>query len=360
MRAIISGGGTAGHINPALSIAEEIMKREPQSEILFIGTPLGMENTLVKKAGFPIKHIEIQGIKRSLSPENIKTVFMAFKAFSLSKKIIKEFRPDIVIGTGGYVCGPPLLAASKMNIPTIIHEQNVPPGMVVKMMAPRASVTAISFSETEKMLKNAKRVELTGNPLREGIVKMKKNSTPRPLVMISGGSLGAGKINDALFEILKMGKDLSFDVCASVGERFYPSFMEKIKEQNVKIPENVEVLPYIHNMDVVLSKAAIAVTRGGAITVSELCAAGKPAIIIPSPNVVHDHQTQNAMFMEKNGCGKCLRESELSGERLLLEIESLIADSDTLEKMSQNGKRAATCGAAEKIYCLSRELTQGR
>ncbi len=358
MRVIISGGGTAGHINPAISIADEIMKKEPESEILFIGTPRGMENTLVKKAGYNIKHIEIQGIKRSLSPQNIKTIFMALKAMSVSKKIIKEFKPDIVIGTGGYVCGPPLLAASKMNIPTIIHEQNVPPGMVVRMMAPKASVTAISFSETEGMLKNAKNVVLTGNPLREGILNIEKVNTIKPLVMISGGSLGAGKINDALFEILKIGKSHSFDVCASLGERFYPSFMERTKKEGVKIPEGWEILPYIHNMDKVLSKADIAVTRGGAITVSELCAAGKPGIIIPSPNVVHDHQTKNALFMAKNGAGICLKESELSGVRLLSEIEKLISDRSTLKKMSECGKNIAVLGAAEKIYLLSVELTK--
>ncbi len=357
MRAIISGGGTAGHINPAIAIADEIIKKEPDSEILFVGTPNGMENALVNKAGYKIKHIEIRGIKRSLSFDNVKTVFMAFKAYAASKKIIKEFSPDIVIGTGGYVCGPPLLAASKMGIPTIIHEQNVPPGMVVSMMAPRADAVAIAFSETEKMLKNPKRVVLCGNPLREGIVNLKKIQTERPLVMISGGSLGAGKINDALFEMIESGREIDFDICASVGERFYDSFMAKINEKQINIPENIEILPYIHNMDTVLAKASLAVTRGGAITVSELMAAGKPAIIIPSPNVVHDHQTKNALFMEKSGGGVMMRESNLSGKTLYEKITDLLGDDKRLLKMSQCGRKAAALNAAEEIYLLAREFT---
>lgn len=357
MRVIISGGGTAGHINPAIAIAEEIKKREPQSEILFIGTPGGMENKLVKNAGYPIEHIEIRGLKRSLSPDNLKTVMMAFKAFSESKKIIKNFKPDIVIGTGGYVCGPPLLAASKLNIPTLIHEQNVPPGMVVRMMAPRADITAISFPETKELLKNAKRTELTGNPLREGIVNMKNTETEKPLVMISGGSLGAGKINDTLFEIIERGKKLDFDICASVGERNFEAFMKKAEDNGVEIPGNIEILPYIHNMDEVLSKASVAITRAGAITVSELLAAGKPAIIIPSPNVVHDHQTMNAKFFENCGAGIMIRESELTADVLLLNLGKMISDKELLVKMSECGKKAAMLSAAEEIYSLAKEIT---
>jgi len=243
-----------------------------------------------------------------------------------------------------------------MGIPTIIHEQNVPPGMVVSMMAPKADVVAIAFSETEKMLKNPKRVVLCGNPLREGIVNLKKIQTERPLVMISGGSLGAGKINDALFEMIESGRKIDFDICASVGERFYDSFMAKIKEKQINIPENIEILPYIHNMDTVLAKASLAVTRGGAITVSELMAAGKPAIIIPSPNVVHDHQTKNALFMEKSGGGVMMRESNLSGKTLYEKITDLLGDDKRLLKMSQCGRKAAALNAAEEIYLLAREF----
>ena len=358
MRAIISGGGTAGHINPAIAIAEEIKRREPDSEILFIGTPRGMENKLLKKAGYNIEHIEIRGLKRSLSPDNIKTVMMAFKSFNKSKKIIKKFKPDAVIGTGGYVCGPPLLAAASMKVPTLIHEQNVPPGMVVRMMAPKADITATSFPETEKMLKNAKRICLTGNPLREGIVNMKKTETEKPLVMISGGSLGAEKINNALFEIIESGEVLDFDIMASLGERYYESFVKKAEEKGIKIPDNIQLLPYIHNMDEVLSKASVAITRAGAITVSELCAAGKPAIIIPSPNVVHDHQTHNAKFFADSGCGIMLRESELSGKVLLEKLKMMISDKEALEKMSLCCKKAAVSNAAERIYNLIKEIVQ--
>lgn len=357
MRVLISGGGTAGHINPAISIAKYFMKKDENTQILFVGALCGMEQKLVPREGFEIKYIDVKGLKRSFSIENIKTIYKAIKSVGESKKIIKEFMPDIVIGTGGYVCGPVLLAASKMKIPTIIHEQNVPPGMVVRMLSPRVDVTAISFEETKRFLKRPKKVVLTGNPIRESILSKKAAPDEKPLVMISGGSLGAKKINDALIELLSLPRQDYYNICASVGERYYESFMKELAKRGLAAGEGREILPYIHNMDEVLNRCALAITRAGAITVSELCAIGKPAILIPSPNVVHDHQTINARFMEKMGAAVVITEDNLSGKKLSLEIEALLKNGERLSKMSEAGRKNGITDAAGAIYRIVQELT---
>lgn len=357
MRVLISGGGTAGHINPAIAIAKYFCKKDSNTKILFVGTANGMEQRLVPKEGFDIVNIDVSGIKRSLTPENLKIILKAVKSVGDSKKIISDFKPDIVIGTGGYVCGPVLLAASKMKIPTIIHEQNVPPGMVVNMLTSRVDITAISFTDTKKLLKKPRRVELTGNPIRESILSIGEKHDEKPLVMISGGSLGAKKINDALMELLSLPGQEYYNICASVGERYYEGFVKEMHENGITNSEGKEILPYIHNMDDILSRSSLAVTRAGAITVSELCAIGKPAIVIPSPNVVHDHQTINARFMEKMGAAVVITEDKLSGKKLAEEIFSLLKNKEQLSKMSEAGKKIGITDATAAIYGLAQELT---
>ncbi len=356
MRVLLSGGGTAGHINPAIAIAKHIQKKEKNANILFVGTPFGMENKFVPREGFEIKHVQVSGLKRKLTFENVKIAFRFIKAIQDSKKIIKEFKPDVVIGTGGYVCAPVIFAAHKMGIPSIIHEQNVFPGLVVKMVSDKVDITAISFEETKDYLKKAKRVELTGNPIRENILNKTKKESGEPLVMISGGSLGADSINNAIVELLSMPGQDYYGIVMSTGERNYEKVMAKIKEKGIKLPENKKILPYIYNMDEVLAESDLAITRGGAITVSELCAIGKPSIIIPSPNVVHDHQTYNARFMEKKGAAVMIKEEDLSGEILAQQIKLLLSNKENLEKMSQAGKEIGILTACETIYNFVKEL----
>ncbi|MBQ9598353.1 MAG: undecaprenyldiphospho-muramoylpentapeptide beta-N-acetylglucosaminyltransferase [Clostridia bacterium] len=356
MRVVMSGGGTAGHINPALAIAKYIQKHEKESEILFIGTKAGMEATLIPKAGFEMEYIDIDNLKRRITLENVKTAVKLVKSSRDSVKILKEFKPDVVIGTGGYVCGPVMMAAQKLKIPSIIHEQNVPPGLVVRKIAPSVDITAISFEETRKYLKNAKRVVLTGNPIREGILNISPIHTAKPLVLVSGGSLGAARINDALYELLTMSGQDGYDILASVGKRYYDGFMQKLKDNNIDLPEGKTVMPYIYNMDEALAKAKIAVTRAGAITVSELCAIGKPAIVIPSPNVAHDHQTKNAEFMADKGAAVMIKEENLSGNILADKIKELLASEKKLNEMHRAGLEIGITNASEKIYELCREL----
>lgn len=358
MRVILSGGGTAGHINPAIAIANYIKKCEPDSEILFVGTPGGMECSLVEREGYPMRHIKVTGLKRSLSIDTVKTMWNAVTAYSDAKKIVKEFKPDAVIGTGGYVCAPVMFAAAHYKIPSLIHEQNVIPGLTVKMLANRADVTAISFEETTQYLKKVRRTELVGNPIRSGILSAEKIENDEPVVLVSGGSLGADSINNALIELLALPGQGYYKIVASVGQRNYDKIMQKIEEENITLDENKKVLPYIYNMDEMLAMADVAITRAGAITVSELCAIGKPAIIIPSPNVAHNHQLYNARFMEKRGAAVVILEEELTGKLLADQIKTLLSDKTLLKKMSDAGKGAAITTSCEQIYNIMKELVK--
>lgn len=352
MRVVLSGGGTGGHIYPAIAIANYIKEQNPDAEILFIGNTGGMESKLVPRAGYPIRYIQVQGLRRRISIENLKTAVRLLTSYHAAKKVLREFAPDIVIGTGGYVCLPVVLAATSMKIRSLVHEQNVFPGLTVRMCAGRAD-TAISFPETEQYFKKTpKRLLLTGNPIRPELLRSgeQRKTAGEPLVVISGGSLGAKKINDTLIELLKMGGQDYYGIIASTGERNYEAVMAKIKEEGIKLCENKQILPYIHDMDKVLKRADLAVTRAGAITVCELAALGKPAILIPSPNVTNDHQTYNARTMEKNGAAVLLPESELSAEVLAGQIKTLLSSQTHLQKMEKAAKDCAILDACQRIY----------
>jgi len=364
MRILFTGGGTAGHINPAIAIADYVKNKEPDTEVLFVGTKHGLEKNLVPKCGYNIEFIEVMGLKRSLSPENIKVFVNYIKSTEKSKKLLKTFKPDIVIGTGGYVCAPVIKAANKLKIPTIIHEQNVFPGLAIKMLSGKADVTAISFKETENMLK-AKRMILTGNPLRPDLFEKKEVHPVRgiygfdskPVVLMFGGSLGAGKMNQALLEMLKEGID-KFNLIAATGERYYKEFENELNKEgiNIKNSDNVRVVPYIYNMTELLGQADVIVGRAGAITVSEITALGKASVLIPSPNVAHNHQEYNARFLEKNGAARVVTEAELTGKRLIDEIVSIINHKDELGKMMQCSEKIGIKDACDTIYKCIKEL----
>ncbi len=351
MRVLLSGGGTGGHIYPAIAIANYIKEQKPDTEFLFIGNEGGMEAKLVPRAGYAIRYIRVQGLRRKLTLENLKTAVRLVTSFGAAKKILREFRPDVVIGTGGYVCLPVMLAAGKLGIPSLVHEQNVFPGLAVRLASGKAD-TAISFPETEQFFKKKpKRVILTGNPIRPEVLRAKDDKAPgEPLVLISGGSLGAAKINDTLIELLKMGGQDYYGIIASTGERNYEAVMQRIKDEKIRLCENKKILPYIYNMDEVMAKASLAVTRAGAITVSELSARGRAAILIPSPNVTNDHQTYNARAMEKSGAAVLIPESELSGEVLAGQIKTLLSNPKVLLDMEEAARGCAITDACQRIY----------
>ena len=364
MRVLLSGGGTAGHINPAIAIAKYIKEKEPFGEFLFIGTERGLEKTLVPREGFEIKFVEVMGLKRKITLENIKV----FEKFITSRreagKIIDGFKPDIVIGTGGYACAPAVYAAHKRGIPVIIHEQNVNPGLAIKMLAKKADVTAVSFEETEKHL-TAKAVAVTGNPLRPSLFE---NSNPlevrsslgfldEPLVLFFGGSLGAERMNDALIDIISEGFG-GFNLIAATGQKHFENVCTRLRERGVDVEamNNLSLVPYIFDMDKVLGAADLVVSRAGAITISELNALGKPAILIPSPYVAHNHQEQNARYLERNGAAEVLTESALNGKTLLKTIEDILKNKEKLKLMGESSHEMGIKDACEKIYQIAKRL----
>lgn len=363
MKILVSGGGTAGHINPAIAIAKR-MKSEYNAEILFIGKESGLEKTLVPKEGFPIKYIDVEGLVRKLTPKNLLVAFKYLKAIEDAKKIIREFKPDAVVGTGGYVCAPVLTAANSLKIPVLVHEQNVFPGMTVKMAARFSDCVAISFEDTKKYIKEKSRKNcvLTGNPLRENMLCVSYEEArktlgidDKPFIVTVGGSLGARTINDALVKIINS-SDGSIRILGGTGERFYDEVMDKIDKD--KLSENVEVVPYIYNMDVVLSAADLVVARSGAITVSELCAMGKPAILIPSPNVTHNHQEYNAKSVSDRGGAVTVTEREITENLIWETVNGLIHNKEKLKEMSKNAKKIAITDGTKRICDIVASLTQ--
>lgn len=365
MRVIYAGGGTGGHINPAISIADYAGAHDKEHKALFIGTESGLEKKLVPKAGYDIEYIEIQGFDRKNILRNVETVRKLIKSRRDTKKIIKEFKPDCVVCTGGYVSGPVMMAAAKCGVPSLIHEQNVYPGLTVKGSQKYATYLALSFDETVNHMDKKEKCVVTGNPVRGQILSAdktearKKLNIKKPFVLIFGGSLGAKKINDTTVKMLKkVAEENKISVLFGTGERNYAEVMNKIKDEGIKLNDNIKVLPYIDNMADYMAAADVVVARSGAITVSEIAVLKKPSILIPSPNVVRNHQEQNAREFEKQGAANVIVESELTAELLYDKIMTMILDDKGLLKMAENLDSFAKNDALDKIYDLMKKMAK--
>ena len=359
MRILFAGGGTAGHINPALSIANYIKEQEKDFDALFIGTERGLERKLVPVADYKIKYIDVLGFNRKNLLKNVSVLMKLQKAKRDTVKILKDFAPDWVVCTGGYVSGPVMLAAKKLGIPSIIHEQNVYPGLTVKGSERYATYVAVSFAETVEHLKCKDKCVVTGNPVRPEILKADKKKarerlglSDKPFVLVFGGSLGAKKINDTMLGMLKIIDGGSMDILFGTGDRNYAEVAETIKSEGITIPEGVKVVPYINNMSEAMAGADIVVSRAGAITVSEIAALRKPSILIPSPNVVRNHQEQNAREFEKNGAAEVITEDCLTAEKLYDTIKRMLKSKEELKKMGENAAGLAKINALSDIYSL--------
>ena len=358
MRILFAAGGTGGHINPAIAIAKQFRAQFPDCEILFVGTKRGLEGKLVPREGFRLEYIEAVGFKRKITLENAVVAYKAFTSMLHTGKIIKDFKPDLVIGCGGYTSGPVVMRAALKKIPTLIHEQNVFPGVSNKMLSSKVNTVCISFEDAEKYFIKAKNTVFTGNPVRPSLfdhskqaARIKLGMDDRPLIVAVGGSLGASTINE---QMLKLIKNLPSDVRVlwATGNREYDEVMENVGD----IPENVEISPYIYNMDEVLPAADLAISRSGAITITELCATGTPSILIPSPNVAENHQEINARALETRGAAVVICERELTDNILTETVHSLISDSEKLMQMSKNAKDMAKPDACELILAECMKL----
>ncbi len=366
MRVLFAGGGTGGHINPAISIADYAKNKDKDFEALFVGTKQGLETKLVPKAGYDIEYIEIQGFNRKNLLKNFETVKKLISARRKCRKIIKEFKPDCIVCTGGYVSGPVAMASKAMKVPSLIHEQNVYPGMTVKGSANYVTYLALSFEETVNHMQHKEKCVVTGNPVRSEILEAdyeqsrKKLGIEKPFVLIFGGSLGADRINDTVIDMLdRIVKDNKIELLFGTGDRNYDKIMNTIAEKGIALSDNVKIVPYIDNMAECMAAADVVVSRAGAITVSEIAALGKPSILIPSPNVVRNHQEQNAREFENKNAAALIVEKDLTADALYDKIMSMVSDEKILKEMSENLKSLARTDALERIYELMIKMSKG-
>ncbi|WP_226087322.1 undecaprenyldiphospho-muramoylpentapeptide beta-N-acetylglucosaminyltransferase [Mesobacillus sp. S13] len=361
MKIAVSGGGTGGHIYPALALIREIQKRDENVEFLYIGTEKGLESKLVPREKIPFKSIHITGFKRKISFENVKTVLRFLKGVRDSKKMLKEFKPDVVIGTGGYVCGPVVYAAAKMGIPTIVHEQNSVPGLTNKFLSRYVDKIAICFEEARQFFPEQK-VVLTGNPrasevLGQDGVKGRLSAGLKlkiPTVLVFGGSRGARPINEAVVKSLAELSGKPYQVLYVTGDVHFEDVRKEV--ELVGNPDNVIIKPFIHNMPEVLSGVDLTVARAGATTLAELTSLGIPSILIPSPYVTDNHQEKNARALSENGAAKLLLEKDLTGPKLVESIDQILGRDEKLAEMKKAAKKLGIPDAAQRLYRLMEEL----
>lgn len=365
MKILFAAGGTGGHINPALAIAGTIKSRHPEAEILFAGTPWGMEAKFVPQAGYDFTPIKVRGIERKLSfksiKNNVKTAYYLLTSNSRAKKIIKDFNPDIVIGTGGYVSGPVVRAAAKLGIKTVIHEQNAFPGVTTKLLARDVDVILVAFKEAMPRINTKAKMLEVGNPVRQDFLFAEKEKSrkelgldPQKTVILScGGSLGAKAINLAVSEVLKAHKDSDdFQHVHATGHFGSLWMPDELRKSGVDIDNNpnMRVLEYISEMPKYLAACDLIITRSGAITLSEIQAQGKASILIPSPNVTENHQYHNAMVLANAGASVVIEEKDLSGSLLIKTVEDLCKDPQKLKEMGRNAAKIAKTDANNLIY----------
>ncbi|MDZ5470702.1 undecaprenyldiphospho-muramoylpentapeptide beta-N-acetylglucosaminyltransferase [Bacillus sp. 31A1R] len=363
MRIVVSGGGTGGHIYPALALIREIKKENESAQFLYIGTEKGLESGLVTRENIPFKSIHITGFKRKLSFENVKTVLRFLKGVNDSKRMLKEFKADVVIGTGGYVCGPVVYAAAKLGIPTIIHEQNSVPGLTNKFLSRYVDRIAVCFEEAKNFFPSEK-VILTGNPrasevLGQDGIQGRLTAGLKigvPTVLIVGGSRGAKPINSAVLKSLSELGGKPYQVLYVTGDVHY---QEVQKEVNlIGNPDNVVIKPFVHNMPEVLAGIDLTVARAGATTLAELTSLGIPSILIPSPYVTNNHQEKNARALSDHGAALLLPEKELTGKKLVEQIDSILMNENLLIDMKQKAQKLGIQDAASRLYKLMEELVK--
>ena len=363
MKVVIAAAGTGGHINPGIAIANKIKKENKNAQITFIGTNRGLENDLVLRAGYKLKQIEAYGINRKMSIQNFKNMIKTLRSFKSAKKIIKEINPDLVIGTGGYICGPTILAAKKYKIPTMLHESNAFPGMSVKLLANKVDIVLVGFEDAKSRLKKAKKVVVTGTPSKIKKVQLTKEQEEEvkkqydiknnlPIVLIFGGSQGAKSINNALIDIIQNKLNTNYQIIWAVGQKQYDIVRETLKSigLNINNIKNTKIVPYIYNMEDVMNLADLIIARSGAMTITEVAKVGKPAIFIPFPFATENHQEYNAKVLENEGAAKIILDKDLNKETLTSSLNEMLKDIEKLLEMGQNANKVAVQNVEEKIY----------
>ena len=375
MNVVFTCGGTAGHINPAISVANLLKARRPETSILFVGAEGEMETKLVPREGYRLETLKVSSYSRSLTPKgvwhNLKTLNNLRSARKRADRIIREFRPDVIVGTGGYASFPMLRQGAKRGVPTAVHEANAMPGLTTRMVADSASRIMVCFEESKNYYKNPDRVEVVGMPVRKEFLyttraeaRAKLGLGDEPLLISAWGSLGAREMNK------RMADFLAFEVrdgcpwrhvhaTGTYGWRWMPDL---VKEKGVDLAAHPELdmREYIHNMPDLMAAADLILTRAGASSLNEIEAAGTPCIIIPSPNVTDNHQEKNARVLERNGASRVLLEPGLTAEALYEAAKDLMKDAEARRKMRENLQKMAVVDSAERIYNTILELAAGR
>lgn len=372
MKFILTCGGTAGHINPALAVVGRLRELMPESEFLFIGAEGKMETELVPREGYKIEALKITNISRGKSLEavrhNIETLHNVAVSTREAKRIMREFKPDAVIGTGGYVCYPVLTAAHEAGIPTCIHESNAVPGLTTKLLAERVDRVMVGFEDSKAAYHHPERVFVTGTPVRGEFAAYDKVTAKNelgldentPLVVSVWGSLGAAHMNNVVSELIALlDTEPKFKLIHSVGSMYYERFMKKLNETAPDYRQRgVDVRKYIYDMPRVMAAADVIMCRAGASTLSELAYMGKPVIIVPSPNVTNNHQEKNARLLEKAGGAKVLLEGEFDAASLLAQLNELLGNEAELAAMSAAMRSLAVPDATDKIVDIILELVK--
>lgn len=356
LKVIISGGGTGGHIYPGISLAYEIKDRDIKNDILFVGTERGLESKLVPREGFKIVKIKARGIKRKLCFENLTAIIIFLLSLFQSYKIIKKYKPDLVIGTGGYVSGSIVLMAAILGVPTFVHEQNVIPGITNKLLSRITRATFLSFNQSKEYFSNKAKLIFTGNPIRFKNIKQNTEreykkynlDSSKKTILVLGGSKGAASINRAVLGSIDFIKDAiknNLQVLLISGQDDYDNIMGIVGE-NHKI---FSVEPYLHDIEKAYSLADLVICRAGATTLAEIVAYGLPAILIPYPYATQDHQGINAKIFEREGAAISILEKDLSGEKLGQVLLDLLKNKDQLEMMAKKSRELSNVNSAKKI-----------
>ena len=371
MRVIIAAAGTGGHINPGIAIANKIKQEEPDSEIIFVGTSRGIENDLVPRAGYELRTVEAYGLSKKISPKTVVNNIKTLKGFSQAKKIIEDFKPDIVIGTGGYICGGVISSAYKLGIPTVIHESNAFPGKATKFLEKKLSKILLGFDDAKQYLGDSKKIVTTGNPTKvtgKDLSQEEKNkiltevglTDNMPVVLVFGGSQGAQKINESVVDIIKQGKNKKYQILWAAGPKQYDIVKEDLAKDNINIEEtiNSKIVPYIYNMEEIMNAVDLIVARSGAMTITEIALCGKPSIFIPLSSRGANRQVENARVLEKLNAARIILNDEVNCENLSLMIDELLQNPDGLKQMGENARQIAKYHVEDKIYEEIKELVK--
>ena len=363
MKVIIAAAQTGGHINPGIAIANKIKEENKNSDILFIGTPNGIENDLVPRAGYNLKTVDAYGLDRKISIKNFKNMIKTYNAYKTAKKIVKEFNPDIVIGTGGFICGPVLYSAVKLNMPTIIHESNSYPGIATKLLSNRVSEVLIAFEDTKKKLPKAKNIVLTGTPTKINKIDLSREQKERllkeldfdenlPVVLIYGGSQGAQSINRCVIDIIENKLNYNFQIIWACGPKQYEGIKEELKSKSINIDkiQNTKIMAYIYNMEEMMNLSDVIISRSGAMTITEVAKCEKAAIFVPFPYATENHQEYNARVLKDVGAAEIILDKDLNKDMLISTLNTMISNKENLKQMGKNAGKVKIENVEDKIY----------